>query len=217
MPIQPSKSLTDPVSVAAVVLAAGASTRLGQPKQLLRLVASGGETLLDHAIATARAGGAMPIFVVLGASVEEIQREAQLRGCMVVRNEAWAEGMASSVRAGVSAVLEHVVDASGVLLLVCDQPELTADHVRALLTAHAEEPEGIAASRYAGRLGVPAVLPRALFPALLALKGDRGARSLFESSGLAIREVEFAEGAWDIDSTEDLQRLEAESRNRRAT
>ena len=206
MPLQPSKSHTDPVSVAAVVLAAGASTRLGQPKQLLRLVASGGETLLDHAIAAVQAGGTMPIFVVLGARAEEIQREAQLRNCMVVRNEEWAEGMASSVRAGVSAVLGHVVDASGVLLLVCDQPGLTAEHVRALLAAHSEQPEGIAASRYAGRLGVPAVLPRALFPALLALKGDRGARSLFESSGVAIREVAFPEGAWDIDSADDLRR-----------
>lgn len=211
MPTQPSKLLTDPISVAAIVLAAGASTRLGRPKQLLRLDALSGETLVDHAIAAARAGGARPIFVVLGAAAEEIQRDAWLRDCTVVRNEGWAEGMASSVRAGVTAVLEQVVDASGVLLLVCDQPGLTAEHVRALLAAHGEKPAGIVASRYAGRLGVPAVLPRALFPALLKLQGDRGARSLFESSGAVVWEVEFPEGAWDIDSAEDLQRLPSHS------
>ncbi len=211
MPIQPSKLLTDPISVAAIVLAAGASTRLGRPKQLLRPNPLSGETLVDHAIAAARAGGARPIFVVLGAAAEEIQREAGLQDCAVVHNEEWAEGMASSVRAGVSAVLEQVADTSGVLLLVCDQPGLTAEHVGMLLAAHSEEPAGIAASRYAGRLGVPAVLPRALFPALLKLQGDRGARSLFETSGVAIRAVEFPEGAWDIDSAEDLQRLPSHS------
>jgi molybdenum cofactor cytidylyltransferase len=215
MTFRPSNPHGNSVSVAAIVLAAGASARLGKPKQLLRPTGLGGETLLDHTIGAAGDGGAMPIFVVLGAHAEAIQREARLQGCIVVRNEAWGEGMSSSVRTGVSAVGKNVADASGVLLLVCDQPGLTAEHVRALLAAHGNEPSNIAASHYAGRLGVPAVVPRAVFPALMELQGDQGARSIFEQPGLAIQAVEFPQGERDIDSPEDLRRLEMEAAKRR--
>lgn len=207
----PSKPRTDSTSVPAIVLAAGGSTRLGQPKQLLRLPAFGGETLIDHAINLAIAAGVAPIFVVLGADADAIQRQSQLRECIVIRNEAWKEGMASSIRQGVAAVMGNAPDASGAMVLVCDQPALSADHLRALLNAHRADPKSIAASRYAGRAGVPVVFPRALFPALLELRGDQGARAMLQQSGLTIHPVEFPEGEWDIDSTEDLQRLESDS------
>jgi CTP:molybdopterin cytidylyltransferase MocA len=204
----PSQPRTDSSLVPAIVLAGGASTRLGQPKQLLRLPAFGGETLIEHAVGLARAAEAEPIFVVLGAHVEEIRRQAQLLDCVVLRNEAWAEGMASSLRLGIFAVIEAARDASGAMILVCDQPALSAEHLRRLLAAHRNDPENIAASRYAGRLGVPAVFPRALFPALLELKGDQGARAILQNSGLTIHPIEFARGELDIDSLEDLQGLE---------
>ena len=199
------KPRTDSLLVPAILLAGGASTRLGQPKQLLRLPAFGGETLLDHAIGLAQAAGASPLFVVLGAHAEEIQRQSQLPHCTVLRNEAWSEGMASSVQTGIAAVIEQVPDASGAILLVCDQPALSAEHLRQLLALHRNDPGSIAASRYAGRPGVPAVFPRALFPALLELKGDQGARAVLQQSGRIIHQLEFPHGEWDIDSPEDLQ------------
>lgn len=210
-----SKPRTDSLPIPAILLAAGASTRLGQPKQLLRLQAFAGETLIDHAAGLARTAGAMPMFVVLGAHAEEIQQQAKLSGCTLLRNEDWAEGMASSVRSGISAVMEQIPEASGALLLVCDQPGLTADHLGQLLAAHHSDPMMIAASRYAGRTGVPAVVPRALFPALLELRGDRGARAIFEQSGLTIHPIEFPQGEWDIDSPEDLQRTDLDSSPKR--
>jgi len=211
----PSKPHADSIPVPAILLAAGASTRLGQPKQLLRLPGLAGETLLDHAIALGRAAGAAPIFVVLGAHAEEIHLECELLDCILVRNEAWHEGMASSLRAGISAVLENAPAASGVMVLVCDQPGLSAEHLRRLLDAQESDPDSIAASRYAGRTGVPAIFPRALFPSLLELQGDQGARTMLQQPGAAIHPVDFPAGEFDLDSPEDLQRLQAGSLSRR--
>ncbi|HTU51919.1 MAG TPA: nucleotidyltransferase family protein [Acidobacteriaceae bacterium] len=206
----PSKPLADPTAIPVILLAAGASTRLGQPKQLLRLPAFGGETLLDHAVALAREAGAAPIFVVLGAHAEEIILECELLDCILVRNEAWSEGMASSLRVGVTAVLENAPAASGAMVLVCDQPGLSAEHLGRLLDAHREHRHRIAASRYAGRTGVPAIFPRVLFPALLELQGDQGARALLQQSGAAIHAIDFPGGELDLDSPEDLQRLQVD-------
>jgi molybdenum cofactor cytidylyltransferase len=208
-----SKTRADLMSVPAIVLAAGASTRLGQPKQRLRLPAFGGETLLDHAVDLARACGAAPIFVVLGAHAQEIILECELLDCIVVRNDSWAEGMASSLRVGIAAVLENAPAALGAMVMVCDQPGLTAEHLRRLLDAHAEDGDCIAASLYAGRTGVPAVFPRELFPGLLELKGDQGARTLLQQPGVAVRTIDFPEGELDLDSAEDLQRLQAQPSN----
>jgi CTP:molybdopterin cytidylyltransferase MocA len=201
--------------VPAILLAAGASTRLGQPKQLLRLSAFGGETLIDHAVELARAAGAAPIFVILGAHAEEIHRECEMLDCILVRNEAWHEGMASSLRLGISAVLENVPAASGVMVLVCDQPGLSAEHLRQLLDAQELDPDSIAASRYAGRSGVPAIFPRTLFPSLLELQGDQGARTMLQRPEAAVHAIDFPGGEFDLDSPEDLQRLQAGSVSRR--
>lgn len=205
----------DSAPIPAVILAGGASTRLGQPKQLLRLPAFAGETLLDHMAGLARATAAMPIFVVLGAHADRIAREAQLLDCTMVRNEAWQEGMASSIRAGISAIMEQVPEASGALVLVCDQPGLTAEHIGELLRAYRRAPTNIVASRYAGRPGVPAVFPAAWFSALLELKGDRGARAIFPQPGLSIQQIDFARGEWDIDVPEDLDPLQSNPQTRR--
>lgn len=198
------------MQVPAILLAAGASTRLGQPKQLLRLPAFDRKTLLDHTVASARASGAVPIFVVLGAHAEEIILECDLLDCILVHNEAWAEGMASSLRVGIAAVLEHAPAASGATVLVCDQPGLSAEHLVRLLDAHKEDGNRITASRYAGRTGVPAIFPRGLFPSLLALQGDQGARALLQQSGAVVQAIDFPGGELDLDSPEDVERLQAD-------
>jgi molybdenum cofactor cytidylyltransferase len=204
----PSKPLADSMPIPAIVLAAGASTRLGRPKQLLRFAAFGGETLLDRSVDLARAAGAAPIFVILGAHADEIHLECELLDCILVRNEAWAEGMASSLRVGIAAVLENAPAAAGAMVLVCDQPGLSAEYLIRLLNAHNEDGNRIAASRYAGRTGVPAIFPRALFPALLELQGDQGARALLQQPGEAVHAIDFPGGEFDLDSPEDIARLQ---------
>ncbi len=209
--------MTHPNTLPAILLAAGASTRLGQPKQLLRVRSSfedetntaESEILLDRTLRIALAARFNPVFVVLGAHAEMIQNTAQLVGGTILRNPAWQDGMASSIRCGMDAVLEQRPAISGLLLLVCDQPALTHKHLQALLAAHRAAPEEIIASRYAERpeipvTGVPILAPRSIFPELAALTGDHGAREILRSGKYGIVEIPFPLGAWDIDSPEDI-------------
>jgi CTP:molybdopterin cytidylyltransferase MocA len=177
---------------AAVVLAAGASMRLGEAKQLAMV---GGERLLERAVRVAREAGCAPVVVVLGARAEEIRAACELGDAMVVVNEGWGEGMGSSARTGVRSVMDSSARAEGVVVMTCDQPAVTAKHLRALM-----QPGEAAASGYAGRRGVPAYFPATMFEALMELKGDAGARELLREA----RVVELAGGELDVDTAEGL-------------
>jgi molybdenum cofactor cytidylyltransferase len=180
------------VKVAAIILAAGSSTRMGEPKQLLTL---GSERLLERAIRVAQQAGCKPIVVVLGAAAEKIQAECSLGQTTVVMNPEWREGMASSIRYGVRQI-NGECDAA--LLMVCDQPAVTSDHLRKLVDRCTGGP---VASSYAGRKGVPACFPASHFSELLLLRGDSGARYLLESTPV----IELAGGELDIDTSLTLE------------
>lgn len=180
--------------IAAVVLAAGASTRLGEAKQMAVL---GGETLLERAVRTAREAGCAPVVVVLGAAYVEILAHSRFGDAVPVINDEWKEGMASSIRLGVRTLGFIAKDAEGVVLMTCDQPVVTVEHLR-LLTLQQE----IKASRYANRNGVPAYFPRKYFSQLMALTGDAGARTLLAQA----RSEDLAHGELDIDTAEDFAR-----------
>ncbi len=179
------------MSIAAVVLAAGASTRLGEPKQLVRL---GGESLLERAVRVAREAGCSPVVVVLGASAGMIRSTCDLGDARVVVNEDWASGMGSSVAVGVSGL--QGVD--GCVVMTCDMPAVTASHLRSLMAA-----DEVTASAYAGRRGVPAYFPASAFAALRELRGDAGARELLKEA----RCVELVGGELDVDTVGDLERV----------
>jgi CTP:molybdopterin cytidylyltransferase MocA len=192
-------------SIPAIVLAAGASRRLGQPKQLLKL---DGETLIERAVRLANEAGAAPVISVLGAHYELIREAIALEGAIHVVNNAWEHGIASSIRAGVEALETVAREASGVLILSCDQPRLTAGHLQALIqTFSAQAVPAILASAYGGVHGVPAVFPRAAFGSLLALRGDHGARSLLVEPQWAVIVLPFEGGEVDIDQPSDLADL----------
>lgn len=180
--------------IAVVILAAGGSKRLGRPKQLEVL---GGETLLGRAVRVAQEAELGTVVVVLGAQAAKVDRECDLGRAWVVVNSRWAEGMGSSVRVGVELV-NGFAEAEGVLLMTCDMPRVTAEHLRELATGRDE----VVASRYAGRNGVPAYFPRRLFPELMLLSGDAGARELLREA----RAVELEGGECDVDTAEGLER-----------
>jgi molybdenum cofactor cytidylyltransferase len=180
-------------SVAAVVLAAGASTRLGALKQLALL---GEETLLERAVRVARAAGCSPVVVVLGAESVEVLGSSELGDVVRVTNDKWQEGMASSIRLGVRTLAFAAKDAEGVVLMTCDQPAVTAEHLRSLMMR-----VEVTASRYAERNGVPAFFPKNFFDRLMRLKGDTGARELLA----AAPSEELAGGELDVDTLEDLE------------
>ncbi len=190
------------MTVAAIVLAAGASRRLGQPKQLLLL---DGETLLARTVRLACESGATPVFAVLGAHAETIRASLQAAPAGILINSEWEQGIASSIHAGL-----HALDATaaGTLILSCDQPHLTAQHLRTLMdTFCAQSAPTIVASAYAGVLGVPAVFPRTAFPQLFALRGDKGARALLVNPPCPLIAVPLPGGELDIDEPDDLRHL----------
>jgi molybdenum cofactor cytidylyltransferase len=194
------------MSAAAIILAAGASRRLGRPKQLLEYC---GETLLERAIRLAHESGASPVLAVLGAHFEVIRASISLDETVLVQNQLWEQGIANSIHAGLRALDASAPHSSGALLMSCDQPRLTSKHLRLLLDAFdAQGASTIAASAYAGILGVPAVFPRSLFTELLALRGDKGARVLLAHPTCGVVTVEFTGGEVDIDLPADLAHLQ---------
>jgi molybdenum cofactor cytidylyltransferase len=190
--------------IAAVILAAGESARLGRPKQLL---AYRGRTLLRHVVDCAAAGGCDPVLVVLGAHADALRSELEETTARAVRNDAWRQGVGTSVRAGVGAVQRGWPDASGVLLLTCDQPRVTPELVRRLNERFVRAGARIVACEYAGTVGVPALFARSLFPELLALPGPTGAKPVLQSHVRDVVSFAWPDGAADIDTPEDLSLL----------
>jgi CTP:molybdopterin cytidylyltransferase MocA len=188
---------------AALILAAGSGTRMGGPKAQLLLA---GQPLLQRAIQAARTAGCDPVFAVVRDGVDDIALnggpDVQDAPVRLIHNPEAAEGMASSLRRGVAALPP---EAEAVLLLTVDQPAVDAALLRDLLALAAREPRRPAACAYAGTLGIPAVVPRRLFPDLLALRGDRGAKAILLREQAAA--LPFPEGAQDLDTPEDLARF----------
>jgi len=193
------------VTLPAIILAAGASRRLGQPKQIVRI---GNETLLERTIRVALESGCEPLIVVLGSSAERIVETVNLRNVRVIFNSDWERGIASSIVAGVAGCQELIPGLSGLMLLVCDLPKLGARHLRRLKEEfNGANQTAIVASSYEGITGIPAIFPVSQFPNLLALKGDTGARQLMKNPACALISVPFPEGKVDVDTPEDLAAL----------
>ncbi len=198
---------------AAVILAAGASTRLGQPKQLLRM---GDESLLHRTARLALEAGCGPVFAVLGYEAETMRSELSGLAVEIVVNENWQEGMGASLRTGMEALQKLDRQPDSVFILVCDQPRLTADHLRTLVDSHQSASRiaspvtssSITASVYAGRAGVPAVFSSGLFLDLAASSGDHGARSLIRAHMAEVQGIPWPEGELDLDRPEDIATIE---------
>jgi len=187
--------------VHAVVLAAGAATRFGSAKQLVR---HAGRPLLHSAVARAVEVAGHGVTVVLGAHAAELAPLLKHSPASILINRNWSEGIASSIRAGVS----HLpASCDGVLLMLADQPAITAEDLRRLVSVWRVQPQYIVAAQYEGTVGVPAVFPRSAFSSLLKLRGDEGARGLLRHQADRVVRVPLPNAAIDIDTPEDLLRL----------
>jgi len=185
----------------AVVLAAGASRRMGRPKQLLEV---GGRTLLRRTVDAALASAAWPVVVVLGAHRDAIRPEVARLPVLIADNAAWEEGLSSSIRTGIRVLDAFSLSLDAGLLLLCDQPALSAAHLQRLAGVPLRPPTSIVASRYAGHLGPPALFGRVHFPELAALQGPAGARPVLERHAAAVAAVPLPELAADLDTPADL-------------
>jgi molybdenum cofactor cytidylyltransferase len=191
-------------SCAAIVLAAGASTRLGQPKQLLQI---NGESLLHRTIRLAEEAGCAPIFVVLGFEAERMQREIADLDVRVAINPEWQSGMGSSLRSGMELLMKESPLPQKVMLLLSDQPMLSSKILLSLVKKSTETGPLIVASSYTGRLGVPAFFCKELYLDLQKVEGDKGAREVIQWYRDHTASIDFSEGVIDIDTVQDLELL----------
>jgi molybdenum cofactor cytidylyltransferase len=198
-------SATAPASagpVALLLLAAGASSRMGQPKQLLPYH---GRTLLRHAAETAVATGCAPIVLVTGAVHEALVAEVVGLPIRAIRNAAWESGMASSIHTGLSAIAES--QPSAILIMLCDQPLVTPELLRQLIIQQQQTQAPIVAAAYGDTLGVPAIFDQSMLTALRELHGQAGANRLINSLGATVGRVIFPAGLLDVDTPEQYAAL----------
>jgi molybdenum cofactor cytidylyltransferase len=154
-----------------VLLAAGESSRMGTPKQLLEF---NGKPLIRHAAEMALASKCRPVVVVLGSQADEIRAVLADLDLVIRQNPRWREGMGTSIHAGVEAVSES--DADGLVLALADQPKITPQVLNRLLATHWATGQPIVASQYADTVGVPVYFSRQFFPHLLALNPEQGCK-----------------------------------------
>lgn len=200
-------------NVGAVILAAGGSSRLGQPKQLLLYR---GETLIRRAVRAAAEAGCHPVVLVVSGELgDAVRSEADLRdssspalrnfsGAMIVENANWRNGVGTSIRRGLQ---EFRGSVEAVVLLACDQPFLDRGVIGELIAMQEKTGKPIIASSYANTLGVPALFDRSLFAALVQLPDDSGAKTLIAARPGDVGSIAFKEGAVDVDTPQDFERL----------
>ncbi|HYJ90141.1 MAG TPA: nucleotidyltransferase family protein [Pyrinomonadaceae bacterium] len=189
--------------VAILILAAGGSSRLGRPKQLLEFR---GKTLLRNAVEAAIGADADHITVVTSPDLEEaIKNDLKDLSVDLILNPDWQTGMSSSIRVGLMHIIETVPKPAAIVITLCDQPLVTAETLSRLITEYRESDKPIVASEYNDTVGVPALFGRSMFSELLTLTGDKGAKSLIAKHQSDTIRVPVPEAAMDIDTVGDFE------------
>ena len=194
-----------PFRFGAVILAAGESRRMGEPKQLLAIE---GRPLVVRAVEAALASPAWPVIVVLGAHAEKIRPVLATLPVLIAENPAWAEGMAASIRAGITTLRQFSRALDGVLVALCDQPAFSAEVIARLVAAQRSGGRSIVAAHYRGKNGAPALFLREHFPALAALTGEEGARTLLNGTPDCVTAVDLPALGLDLDTPADYATLQ---------
>jgi molybdenum cofactor cytidylyltransferase len=192
--------------IGLIILAAGASIRMGSPKQLLRL---NGVSLLRRATLTALASVCQPIMVVLGAHAAVIRPEITDLPVHLVENADWQQGMGSSIGTGMRQLMRVQPESQAVLLMLCDQPLIDTAFINRLIDCYQLSPGPVVASEYNHQLGVPALFSREVFSELALLNGAAGAKKIIEKYASVCQRVPFPEGELDLDTPEDYLRMQA--------
>lgn len=194
--------------VAGIVLAAGASRRLGLPKQLL--ADESGRAMVVRTVMQLQDAGCEPVIVITGAAHDAVSRELEPYDVSVVFNDSWSEGMGSSVRCAMEWLDARApVEATdAVIIAACDMPSVTSQHVSTMLSTFRQKGSRVASSYDASSgatvRGVPALFPREDWNALRSLSGDRGARDLLVKPDTSL--VTLPSGGFDLDTPDDVER-----------
>lgn len=192
------------MSVAGIILAAGGASRMGRAKQLLPYR---GGTLVSHAAATMLGSRCRPVIVVVGCGAEAVRQSLAGIDVTCIDHPRWADGIGSSIAAGISYVQEHLPDVRGALLMTCDQPRLAAAALDALVERHAAEdhPLAVACGYGDGEVGVPALFDRAVFEQLRRIDPAHGAKAMLLKHRAAV--VNCPQAACDVDTPDDYHQL----------
>jgi molybdenum cofactor cytidylyltransferase len=187
-----------------LILAAGSSSRMGKPKQLLEFE---GATLLTHVAKVACQSNVYPIILVLGANEDVIRKSLDIPQLDIVTNENWETGMASSIIKGICYIKEKYPKVDGIMIIVGDQPYLDETQIYQLINLQNTSGLPIAACSYAGIIGTPALFHKSVFSELLGLNGDIGAKKIIEKRMPNVVTIPFDKGVIDIDTEEDYMNL----------
>jgi len=191
--------------IGVLILAAGASRRLGQPKQLLKYK---GQPLIYRITKEALNAEIGKVTVVTGFKSEDISGEIKDLDVDIYFNPEWEEGIGSSIRNGLGHILQQNPETNAIIISMVDQPFVTAKHLRKLVHAYDPSRPMIIASAYGGTFGVPVLVDNFYFTMLKGIKGDEGGKKIFVNYLKNIVEIPFVEGAIDIDEEKDLQSLQ---------
>lgn len=196
--------MKEKAKIGVIILAAGSSSRLGYPKQLVEFR---GKSLLQHSIEVAASLKLNTNILVLGAKAGEIQKEINSRNFEVVINENWEEGMGTSISKGISEALKIEKELDHILILLSDQPFVSKEKIQELIEVQLERLKPATFSEYVGEVGVPAIFSKELFAELKKLKKDQGAKKLILNNEIKFNTVQFEGGNFDVDAAEDVERL----------
>ena len=189
-----------------IILAAGSSSRLGQPKQNLIYRK---KTLLQYAIETGLASACTPVVVVLGANAALIKPTIEKEPVIIVYNDNWHEGTASSIKSGINEIQKIEPQIADVIIMLCDQPFVDTHLLNHLILAKSKT--GIVACAYNNIIGPPALFDKIYFPELLDLQGQEGAKKLLIKYHDDVIDIYFPKGSVDVDTMEDLEKLQLKS------
>jgi len=202
---QAERRRSDLMTVAAVVLAAGGSTRFGKPKQLALFQ---GETFIRRIVRAAIESDCAPVVVVTGEDSAQITSELTQFTVTIAMNPDWQSGLGSSIGVGIRHAMNLAPDLDAVVLLTCDQPFVNAAVLTQVIQLRLTSGKPIVASVYAETLGIPALFDRSCFPDLLRLKGDSGAKGIILARPQDVASFDFPAGEIDIDTAADYEKLD---------
>ena len=186
-----------------LILAAGNSSRLGQPKQLLQFK---GKSLLYHVVSQALEI-TPAVVVVTGSKNDIIEKEIHDLRALATENPNWQDGMGSSISSGLKRLLDNFPTIETVIISVCDQPFIEASVFSELISKQKDSQKNIVASAYSETLGTPVLFTKKYFTELIALSGNEGAKKLLDKFNEDVAQINFEKGAIDIDTIEDYEQL----------
>ena len=195
----------DKSNIELLIMAAGASRRLGQPKQLVNYK---GNSLIRRITKEAIKADIGNVTVVIGANNDAVKSEIQDLNAEIFLNNEWEEGLGASIRNGLSHVLKKNPVTQAILLMMVDQPFVESEHLQKLANAYDPTRPMIVASAYSSTFGVPVLFDKTYFKEILQLKGDEGGKKVFVKYIRQIVEIPFTEGSIDIDEKEDLKSIQ---------